>query len=388
MKGASKSSTSLTNFLGFTELPDWYITERYDFLDSRWIDNDFGHEIHYRDVGEGPVIVMLHGELSSLHTWNDWIDGLSEEYRIIAIDLPGSGLTGAPHCVKNNEKTCARNLTQDYIYHSFKYLVEDLKLSSFTLAGSSYGGYLAANYALEHPSKVDQLVLISPMGFQQPLPGILDHMTSGSTSLLSRFVQPASFISTAVEDFYGAPRKVTQANLARYIHLAQSDGAHHSNIRQLNLVRDLMERGSTFDLSEMKVPTMILWGGRDKWGDPSHAQLWNESIAESIVVNYSSLGHVPMEEDPETTLADFIAFMKGDDIPSILGLGTGDTFTIQDALDTFDKDSIFGGDSSSDEASDGEHEVDADSDSEEQTTDSEESAEQTEELETEMEDEP
>gem|GEM_PF-163496 len=352
INGASKSATSLTSFLGFSELPDWYIRSKYSYPDSKWIDNDFGSPIHYRDVGEGPVVVLLHGEISSLHIWDKWIETLSQDFRVIAIDLPGSGLTSAPHCIKDTRDTCAENLTLHYIQHTFEFFIEDLNLDKFSLVGSSYGGYLAALYALDHPQKLDKLVLISPLGFQQDIPWILNYVTTSGMDTLNKYFQPATVISTIVDDFYGSSENIKRVNLDRYIHLAQSKGAHESNVYQLTRVRQLMEHGMLFDMSDIITPTLLMWGENDSWGSFEHAARWEEDISDALLVKYAFSGHALMEEAPEISVADAVAFITNEPLPSIEGLGIGGSFSIDDVASGFDKSAMFGENSEASEVSD------------------------------------
>ena len=342
IKQASQSSTSLASFLGFSELPDWYITSKYSYSDSQWIDNDFNTKIHYRDVGEGPVIILLHSEISSLHVWEHWIDLLSQDFRLIAIDLPGSGLTSAPHCMSDRELTCADNLSSDYIVHTLEYFIEDLGIDKFSLVGSSYSGYLAAQYAgLQHPEKLDKLILISPKGFTQELPWVLNYATTSGMDVFSKYVQPSGVITEIVENFYGK-RPPSRAITQRYLHLAQSEGAHKSNVTQLKLVRELMEQGMLLDLDDIEASTLIMWGKSDKWGDPSHAQKWVDDIADATLVTYPNYGHALMEEGKEITAADAAAFINDEPIPS-LDEGVGVGRSIEDELGDFDQGSLFGG---------------------------------------------
>jgi len=352
ISGASKSSTSLTSFLGFSELPDWYITSNYSYADSKWAENDFGLPIHYRDVGEGPVLILLHGEISSLHTWEAWIDVLAQDFRVIAIDLPGSGLTGVPNCIDNPKKSCPENLTLDYIQHTLEYFIDDLNIDQFTLVGSSYGGYLAAQYTLEHPNRLDKLVLISPMGFQQEVPWVLNYITASGMDFFNSFIQPASIISSIVDDFYGERDNLKQVNLERYIHLAQSEGAHRTNVLQLKLVRNIMERGMPTSLEEIKAKTLIMWGEYDTWGNSDHADRWEEELSDATLVKYPFFGHIPMEESPENTVVDIVAFMNGDPLPTIEGLGIGGSFTIEEAASELDKEALFGTPKPSDQQED------------------------------------
>jgi len=343
MLGAAKSSTSLTSFLGFSELPDWYVRSKYRYTDSKWINNDFGTSIHYRDVGEGPVVVLLHGEISSLHVWEKWIETLSKDFRVIAIDLPGSGLTSAPHCIDDPEDTCADNLTSDYLVHTIQYFIEDMEIPKFTLVGSSYSGYLAAQYAAhQHPEKIDKLILMTPMGFQQSLPWILNYMTTPGLDIFNTYIQPTSIITTIVDNFYGENSEPNGEQLDRYIHLAQSDGAHESNVRQLLFIRNLMELGMLLDLEEITAPTLVMWGEADKWGTFDHAQQWIDALGNGTLVSYPKKGHALMEEFPLETAVDAMAFINDDPLPSIEGLGLDGSFTIDEAAGSIDKNAVFG----------------------------------------------
>lgn len=324
--------------LGVSELPDWYLTSRYSYLDSYWHQNDFGMKIHYRDLGEGPVVVLIHGEMDSLHAWEGWIEMLSNNFRVIAIDLPGSGLSGATHCVEELEDTCASNLSTDYIKHTLEYFIEDMGIGSFNLVGASYGGYLAADYALRNPDNVDKLVLVSPAGFQQAIPSSLELMTQ--TSILSRYFQPSPMVTNVVLDFF-SHSKPTPNQMKRYLHIAQGKGMHSTNIQSLKFVEDLMTHGSTLDFSTLSTDTLILWGNKDSWSDPELAKLWDETLPQSTLVTYPVLGHALMVELPAITVADASAFLLDEPIPTIDDMG-GESFTIEEAAAGMDKEEIFG----------------------------------------------
>ncbi|KZZ58739.1 hypothetical protein A3762_07030 [Oleiphilus sp. HI0125] len=340
MKGASKSSTSLTSFLGFSELPDWYITSRYTYPDSDYRDNDFGLPVHFRDVGEGDTIVLIHGELSSVHTWNRWVEILRQEFRVIAIDLPGSGLTGAPRCIRSPEDLCPENLSRDYLSHTLTYLIEDLKLRNFHLVGASYGGYLAARYAIDNPNKVKTLTLVSPLGMQQEPPFMVRYLDN--TGLLSEYFQPSTIVTTMVDDFYANPEKITPDTLQRYIHLLQGPGAHATNVRHASLARELMEYGTQETLSNIENRALIMWGNKDKWGDFEHAERWVEEVPNAMMVEYKGIGHLAMEEHAEDSAYDLIAFINDEPLPTLEGLGRN-SFTLQDAVNSVgDKEALFG----------------------------------------------
>lgn len=340
LKVASKSSSSLTSFLGFSELPDWYITSRYSYSDSRWIKNDFGMDIHYRDIGEGPVVLMIHGEMDSLHMWEQWSETLSSNFRVIALDLPGSGLTGATHCIDDIKSTCQENLTSDYLKHTLHYFIEDLQLTELHIVAASYGAYLAMDYALKNPDRVEKMVLAAPAGFQQSVPSSMTWLAG--PSLLTRYYQPSLLVTSIVRDFY-SEREPRPTEVKRYLHLAQSDGMHASNIIKLKLVEEIMEHGSTLDFSALNTETLVLWGEQDKWSSSELAERWKETLPQSTLVTYPKLGHAFMNEQAEITVADVAAYFLGDPLPSIEGLGIEGSFTIDEAAGELSKEELFGG---------------------------------------------
>ena len=76
----------------YSDIPLADLKARYTFPDSRFVTVE-GMEVHYRRCGKGEPILLLHDANSSLHTWSGWIDSLSADYEVIALDLPGFGLT-------------------------------------------------------------------------------------------------------------------------------------------------------------------------------------------------------------------------------------------------------------------------------------------------------
>ena len=302
--------------------------------------------IHYRDVGEGPVVVLVHGEMESMHVWNEWIDALSQNFRVIALDLPGSGLTSSPHCISDPEVTCPENLSSNYLSHTLEYFIEDLNIRKFTLVGSSYSGYLAAQYAAhQHPEKLNKLILITPMGFQQDIPWIVNYVTVPGMDIFNRYLQPSTIATSILERFYGQPDKITPSNRQRFMHLTQSEGAHHSNVIQLKMVRTLMEQGMLLDLDDISIPSLVMWGASDTWGDFTHAERWQKELGNATLVTYPLYGHALMEEGAGITAADAIAFINDEPIPSLDSLGSS-SFSIDDAASEFDKDALFGAPSS------------------------------------------
>lgn len=144
---------------GFGALPLEALVARYAAPEtgSRFIEVD-GFDIHYRDEGsrDKPVLVLIHGVMASLHTWDGWVAELAEHFRIIRLDVPGFGLTGGGR---------DRDYNGERLVKVFGMFLDRLGLKNVSIAGNSLGGYIAWNYALTQPHRVERLILIDPAGY-------------------------------------------------------------------------------------------------------------------------------------------------------------------------------------------------------------------------------
>src|SRR5260221_10379668 len=78
------------------DMPREVLVAKYGQPPSKIIRLPNGAQVHYRDQGPAgaPVLLLLHGSSSSLHTWEPWVERLRDALRIVTLDLPGHGLTG------------------------------------------------------------------------------------------------------------------------------------------------------------------------------------------------------------------------------------------------------------------------------------------------------
>ncbi|MDG0832577.1 alpha/beta fold hydrolase [Pelomonas saccharophila] len=273
-----------------------------DSLVPRWAPppSDFldldGQLVHYRDQGPAsdPVpLVLIHGTGASLHTWEGWATALSQTHRVISFDLPGFGLSG-PN---------ADGDYRDARYVTFvRRLLARLGVGRASVAGNSLGGEIAWQLALADPARVAGLVLIDaaghnfvsesmPLGFRiARIPVLREGM---------RWALPRRAIEASVLDVYGDPSHVSAALVDRYYELTLREGNRIALMQRM----DQLAPGPVERLPEIKVPTLILWGGRDRLILPRWGEAFHQAIAGSRLVVFPGLGHVPQEEDPAATLA-------------------------------------------------------------------------------------
>jgi len=295
--------TSGCTALGWNTVPVEKLKLKYADAESEIIEID-EMKIHYKDEGQGPVLILLHGVCASLHTWDGWTQRLKDRYRIIRLDIPGFGLTGpAP------DKSLYR---KDEAVRLFEKVVDEMKLEKFYLAGNSLGGYISWNYTLKHPDRVEKLILVDSVGFPQPLPGLLAFASNPLIRPFARFTMPRFLFDNAVEQVFGDKSKVTQELKDRYFDLAMREGNKGSYIDVFTEMRKLChDENLSQGIKDLSVPTLVMWGTRDEWIPFKYFENWKKELPGAKFIQYEGAGHTPMEEIPDETARDADLFLSG-----------------------------------------------------------------------------
>jgi len=281
------------------DLPMGQLAERYTYPESRFLQIE-GMEVHYRSVGRGDPILLLHDANSSLHTWAGWTAELSQKYQVISVDLPGFGLTG-PHPYGSYSA---------FMYDAFlDTLVQRLALKKFHLAGNGLGAQIAWFYAAENADRLNKLILLDAPGFEEK------HTTwvawVARSPILNRAiwsVTPRSFVRIMLEDIYADDTQVTDSLTQRHFELLLRPGNRKA----------FTDRASVSDnhppvdfIDKITTPTLILWGAEDTRISPEYAYEFHRRIHSADLRIYQNTGHRPQEENPVRTAQDVQAFLEG-----------------------------------------------------------------------------
>jgi pimeloyl-ACP methyl ester carboxylesterase len=259
--------------------------------------------VHLRDEGprdDSLPILLLHGTSSSLHTWDGWTRDLVRDHRVVRVDLPAFGLTGP---FPDGDYTTAH-------YQRFLVaLLDSLHVPRAIVAGNSFGGQLAWQLALVAPTRVAAIALVDAAGYPiQSLSVPIGFRLARNPAMsgLMTHILPRSVVSSSVRNTYGDPALVTDSTIDRYYELTLREGNRAALPLRFRSVEDTTLRAR---MSGITVPTLIIWGLRDRLIPPDHAERFHRDIKQSAVVTYDNLGHIPMEEDPARTVAAFRAFV-------------------------------------------------------------------------------
>ena len=266
---------------------------------STYVDVE-GVRLHVRDSGsrDAAAVILLHGFGSSLHTWEPWAQALAPRFRVIRIDLPGSGLTGAD---PTNDYTDARAL------RVLVALMNRLGITRASVIGNSIGGRIAWKMAAVHPDRVDKLVLIAPDGFASPgfAYGIPPKVPAALQ--LMRVALPKWMLRLNLSPAYGDASRLTDATLKRYHDLIRAPGVRTATLARMG--QTVLEPPESW-LAKISAPTLLLWGEQDAMIPIGNAQDYLSAIPNAVLVSLPGLGHVPFEEAPAAALVSVEAFLS------------------------------------------------------------------------------
>lgn len=279
-------------------LPAELLTARYANDKSRFIDIG-GARAHVRDQGNpnGIPLVLIHGSGASLHVWEGWVRELGSKARLISVDLPGHGLTGAwPR----------DEYTVDAYVDFIEMLVDKLKLDRFALAGHSLGGAVAWTFAARRPDRVSQIILVDAAGENREPPWPTRLARLPVVGDIAIYFRPEQWVRRKLSEAYADPAMVTDKRVKRAAELQRFPGNREATLRRARTQEPL----DPTPLRRLAVPTLILWGAKDRWVRVADAFRFQNDIEGAKLEVFEKLGHDPMEEDPKATAAAVAAFLK------------------------------------------------------------------------------
>jgi pimeloyl-ACP methyl ester carboxylesterase len=298
---------SVACLVGFLrpDLPRVELIRKYTDVNSRFIPLPDGSEAHLEILGAPgkPTVVLLHGAMSSVQSWSGWIPSLSTSYRVIAIDLPGHGLTG---------KTGAGDYSRTGMVTFVHSILGALGEKHVALVGHSMGGGVAAEYAERYPEEVSALVLVDSAGIH--IAGRIDTEAARlARNPVSRvvlpWIMPRWELARVLRKMFGDPTKVTDAFVDRMCELERFPGNRAGLIGHYLAPSDdaLVEAG----LPALNMPVLIEWGGLDTVQPRAAAEVFRRQIPDARLVVYPGVGHDVIEEAAAVSERDAAAFLSG-----------------------------------------------------------------------------
>ncbi len=289
---------------GVTDGPDW---RRVDWPAELKQIEILGTRVNYVDLGDQGdhrPIVFVHGLSGQWQNWLENIPRFAEGRRVVAMDLPGFGLSPLPD----------EPISIEYYGRVVAELCDRLGLSPAVLVGNSMGGYISAEVAITRPDVVERLLLVSAAGISQ-----MDIARSPARAF-ARTVALLGASSTAQLRFVAARPRLRHwilAIVARHPSRLRSDlllegfmkgsgkpGFEHALMACIDY--DYRER-----LPDIGCPTLVMWGRNDMIIPVADADKYLKLIEGSRKIVLEDTGHVPMAERPPTfnrILSEFLDY--------------------------------------------------------------------------------
>jgi pimeloyl-ACP methyl ester carboxylesterase len=278
--------------------PEWLKVEWREHLHRVQLP---GAEVNYAEIGEGEPILFVHGLGGCWRNWLETLPHFGRTHRAIALDLPGFGDSPMPSWPI--DMPAYGRLVHDFC--------EKLGIDrAAALVGNSMGGFVSTEAVIERPSRFERLVLVSAAGIS-------------FAEAQGRRLEASVRLFEATTAFMAGPRRVW-LNRRRGRQLAFGRVFHYPNRVRPELLREQIEPGiraagfadairaiGGYDtrnrLTEIEVPTLVVWGLRDQIVPVEAAIGYHRLIPGSRLELFERTGHVPQMERP----ARFNALLDG-----------------------------------------------------------------------------
>ena len=269
-----------------------------------------GVNVHYAQAGEGPVVLLVHGLGTSSVTWGHNIEPLAAAgYTVLAPDLPGYGDSDKPRWLSYSPEAGAR------LIHDF---LDALGVDRVSLVGNSAGGLISGLFALDHPLRVERLVLVASGGLGRDVSWALRIL---SVPVLGELIyQPMLLRMLGVgnrlfyrtpafpEGFLPGPERLDPESRRATIKAIRSGITLFGQKKRCRIIDRL---------SGLAAPIMTVWGTEDQYIPVSHAHLIGRALPGSEVRTITECGHWPHMERADEFNALLIRFLGAgpDDAP-------------------------------------------------------------------------
>ena len=256
-----------------------------------------GNKIRYLDYSnfnstEEETLVLLHGIGASAERWSKVIPFFHEHFRTIVPDIIGFGHSDKP--------TVEYNIP--YFVRFLKDFLNRVGVKSACIAGSSFGGLVAAEFAVNDSNMINKLILVSPAGTMKT-----------STKTLEEYILASLYpthdnVWRAFNNMAFDPRTVTEETILEFIDRMKLPNAKYAFMSTMLAIRNTTDLASR--LSKVKSPTIIIWGQNDEMIPVKYCEDYR-NIPNSNVKVIPRCGHTPFTEKPELFSKIAIDFLKG-----------------------------------------------------------------------------
>lgn len=260
-------------------------------------------QLHHIESGAGPPLLLLHGLFDSLHTWEDLLPALSQQFKVYAVDLPCFGKTPLPE----HWPESLSGMTESVIA-----FLDDLGIRQISLIGNSMGGSLALALTQKYPKRIHKLALLNPYGLPEVPQAVISARRPLLGTLLPYLLCPG-IMKLCVKGIFSRSfydqSLLTPTRITRFAQVFSSLRQRKNLFRFLRAISPEQIREIDARLPEIRQSVLVLWGTEDGWLTKAHWQHLSERLNVVEVRKIEACGHLPQIEKPEAVAKVLIPFL-------------------------------------------------------------------------------
>ena len=232
----------------------------------------YGQSIHYIEAGQGAAVILLHGLGATKEAWGANFAALASKYHVYALDQLGFGHSDKP-LIDYKIATWA-----DFL----RGFMQSQNIPKATVVGNSLGGWIATEFAVQHPEMVDKLVLVDAAGLAGDIPSIdLNPSTIAGWRTLLELI------------FYDKKMVTDEDAMQLFTDRMHKNDGYTIERTVAGFARPQFEDDK---LKSIHVPTLVVWGRNDELISVDSAEKFGRGIPGAKVVVVEQCGHVPQIE--------------------------------------------------------------------------------------------
>ncbi|SDN44462.1 Pimeloyl-ACP methyl ester carboxylesterase [Psychrobacillus sp. OK028] len=249
--------------------------------------------IAYKDEGQGEVLLLIHGFCGSSEYWNQVIPHLSENYRVIAIDLPGHGAS------EGNDKL--QEIEQYALV--IKDFIEELKIEKVTMFGHSLGGYITLAFAESYSDYLNGFSLIHSTGFPDSKEA-KEGRTASAKKIDEEGITP--FIDSLVPKLFAPANVETQKQSLEEVKKIGYEVHPQGAKNALQAMKDRKDRTKILENTEL--PVLLIAGENDQLIPADKTFTASGENIKQVMIN--GVGHMSMYEASEELCNAILSYIR------------------------------------------------------------------------------
>ena len=213
-----------------------------------------GVELAYVDVGQGPPLVLVHGLGSWMDFWAHNVDALAERHRVLVVDLPGYGRSGRPEAP----------YTPPWYAEVLVGFLDALQVDTAVFVGHSMGGQISLTTALDHPDRVEALILAAPAGIETFEPGAAAWMKAYWHE--ARALEPGeqALRATFSQQVFRHLDPHAESLLEARVRMTGTEAFAGTSVAVSRNIAGMLDHPVAHRLGELEAPTLVVFGAEDR----------------------------------------------------------------------------------------------------------------------------